>query len=391
MTRRLFGTLCGLVLLVNFGRVAFAPLVEPLRAAFDASPAAVGAVVSLAWFGTALVRVPTGYVLTRVPRHRVVLGTGGLLAAGSVLAALAPSLAALRVAAVVVGASSGAYFVSAVPLVGELYPEGVGRAVGIHGTAAQVAAVVAPGVVVGTLAVADWRATFWLLAVAAVGVTATLALVARRTAIPDPPADRDFRAALSHWRVVAAAVALIAGAGFVWQGVFNFYVSYLTAEKGLSLGTANLALTATFAAGIPAFAVSGRLADRLPHVPYLLGLLAAFVVCLFALTAVGGTAAVLVVSVALGYVVHGLFPALDAYVLAALPAGDRASTYAVFSGVALSLEAGGSGAVGFLVDAGYAFGTIFAGAAGLLALSVLALGALYVDGRFPGPAAEGVA
>ncbi|MFB6304703.1 MAG: MFS transporter [Haloferacaceae archaeon] len=386
MTRRLFGTLCGLVLLVNFGRVAFAPLVEPLRAAFDAGPAAVGVVVSLVWFGTALVRVPTGYVLTRVSRYRVVLATGVVLAAGSVLAAVAPSLAVLRVAAVVIGASSGAYFVAAVPLIGELYPEGVGRAVGIHGTAAQVAAVVAPGVVVATLAVADWRAVFWLLAAAALGVAATLAHVARRSPVPELPADRNFRAALAHWRVVAAAVALLAAAGFVWQGVFNFYVTYLTAEKGLSAGTANLALTATFAAGIPAFAISGRLADRFPHVPYVLGLLAAFVVCLFGLVAAGGIVAVFAVSVAIGYVVHGLFPAMDAYVLGALPPGDRASTYPVFSGVALTLEAGGSGAVGLLTDAGYAFGTVFAGAAGLLALSVVALAALYVGGRFPGTA-----
>ena len=43
MTRRLYGSLLGMVFVVNFGRVAFAPLVEPLQAAFDVGPAAVGA------------------------------------------------------------------------------------------------------------------------------------------------------------------------------------------------------------------------------------------------------------------------------------------------------------------------------------------------------------
>jgi hypothetical protein len=54
MTRRLYGSLLGMVFVVNFGRVAFAPLVEPLQAAFDVGRAVVGAVVSLVWFGTAL-------------------------------------------------------------------------------------------------------------------------------------------------------------------------------------------------------------------------------------------------------------------------------------------------------------------------------------------------
>ncbi|MFB6080114.1 MAG: MFS transporter [Haloferacaceae archaeon] len=383
MTRRLFAGLCGLVALVNFGRVAFAPLLEPLRAAFGAGPAAVGLVVSLAWFGTAVVRIPTGYLLTRVPRHRVVLWTGGLLAAGAVLAALAPSLSVLGAAAFVLGASSGAYFVAAVPLIGELYPDGVGRAVGIHGTASQVAAVAAPGVVVATLAVAGWRTVFWSLAVAAVAVTAAVALVARRTPLPVVDPDRDFRTALSHWRVVLAGVSVVAAAGFVWQGLFNFYVTYLIAEKGLGLDAANLALTVLFAAGVPGFALGGRLADRLPSVPYLLSLLAAFVCGLLVLVRVEGPVALFAVSVGIGTVVHALFPALDVYVLGALPAADRASAYAVFSGVALALESGGSGAVGALTDAGYAFGTVFGVAAALLAAVVVGLAALYLDGRFP--------
>jgi len=43
----LFGSLCALVFLVNFGRVVFAPLVAPLQAFFTASDAAVGLVVLL--------------------------------------------------------------------------------------------------------------------------------------------------------------------------------------------------------------------------------------------------------------------------------------------------------------------------------------------------------
>jgi MFS family permease len=173
-------------------------------------------------------------------------------------------------------------------------------------------------------------------------------------------------------------------AGFVWQGVFNFYVTYLTTEKGLTAGDANLALSALFVAGVPAFAVSGRLADRFPHVPYVLSLLVVYVGGLVALTEVEGLVALLAVSLVVGYVIHGLFPALDAFVLGALPDGDRDSAYAVFSGTALMLEAGGSGAVGALTAAGFRFGTVFRWFAVGLALVVAALAALYLTGRFPG-------
>lgn len=391
VTTRLFGTLCGFVFLVNFGRVAFAPLVEPLQAAFGVGPAAVGFVISLVWWGSALPRIPVGVLLTRVPRHRVVLGTGVLLTVAAAFTASATSLVTLQVGAFCVGLASGAYFVSAVPLLGELYPESVGRVVGIHGMASQLAAVVVPTLAVVVLAQASWRAVFWLLAAAALAVTVVLAVVADGGSVPtNDDADRDFLAALAHWRVILLGVVMVAALGFVWQGLFNFYVPYMTGVKNLSPATAGTMLTVVFAAGVPAFLLSGRLADRLPNVPYILAIHLAFVVCLVALTVVSSRAALFAVTAALGYVIHSLFPALDTYVLGVLPADNRAAAYAVFSGVALLLEAGGSGVVGYLTEVGLAFDAVFlAFAVGLTAVLV-GLTGLYAADAFPRSAAESV-
>ncbi|MFC4356346.1 MFS transporter [Halobium salinum] len=384
MTRRLFGTLCGLVFLVNLGRVVFAPLVETLQAEFGVGPAAVGLLTTLVWFGTALPRIPVGVLLSRVPRHHVVLGTGVLLAAGSAAAATAPTLPVLQAAAFVIGLSTGAYFVAAVPLVGELYPDAVGRAVGIHGTAAQVAAVAAPTLVV-TVFADDWRGVFWLLGAGALLGTAVLFVLTVRSDGSAPAAtgpDRDFVGALRYWREIALGVVLVSALGFVWQGVFNFYVSYLL-TKGVSSATAGGLLTALFAAGVPAFWASGRLADRLPHVPYVLAIHAGFVCCLFALTLATTPVALLVVSLAFGLVAHGLFPALDAYLLGALPSGNRSGAYALYSGLALLLEANGSGAVGLLRGAGIPFDTVFRSFGVGLAVLLVALVGLYIAGRLP--------
>ena len=430
MTRRLFTTLCGLVFLVNFGRVAFAPLVPEFQQELGISAAAVGSVTTLVWVGTAAPRIPVGWVLTKVRRERVVLATGVALSLSAAFTATADSLGALRAGAFAVGLASGGYFVASIPLIGLLYPDTTGRAVGVHGTASQVAGVVAPTLVVVAIARAgDWRVVFVGLSVGALALTAVLVAVLRRRggigprnadgvvadggsggdadprdtddaadADPetevddDPTADpvdggRDFRAALSHWRTVLAGMSLVAVAGFAWQGVFNFYVSYLISE-GLSASNANLLLTVAFAAGVPAFWLGGRLADSLPKVPYLLALNALFLLSLVALTLSGSLLAFGVVSAVLGYAAHSLFPAVDTYMLATLPAADRASAYAVFSGASLLLEANGSGVVGALTDAGIAFDWVFRLFAAAVAALLLAASLLYLAGRFPAPPGE---
>ncbi|ERH11845.1 MAG: Cyanate permease, partial [halophilic archaeon J07HB67] len=158
MTRRLFTTLCGLVFLVNFGRVAFAPLVPEFQQSLGLSAAAVGSVTTLAWVGTALPRIPIGYLLTRVRRERVVLATGVALVLAAVFTARADGLVALQAGSLAVGLSTGGYFVAAIPLIGSLYPDQTGRMVGIHGTASQLAPVIAPAAVLFAVAqLDDWR------------------------------------------------------------------------------------------------------------------------------------------------------------------------------------------------------------------------------------------
>ena len=382
---RLFGSLCALVFLVNFGRVVFAPLVAPLEEYFLASEAAVGLVATLAWLGSALPRLPTGYLLTRVERHRVVLGTGALLAVSAAGMTFAPTIEFVMLGALLVGLASGAYFVAANPLISELFPQRVGRVVGVHGTASQLAAVVAP-ILVGLLLVRyDWRAPFWLLSAAAVVVTAVIYVFADRADLPDAgTADHDLLGAIRRqYRIVALGVVIIGVGGFVWNGFFNFYIKYLTATKGVSPPTAQTLLTVVFAAGVPAFWFTGRLADRFRHVPLMLTVLGGFAVSLLAMTVVESLVGVVLVSVVLGYAVHSLFPAIDTFLLDSLPDADRASAYAGYSAAMMVVQAFGSVAIGTLVGMGYGYDYVFrVGGFGVAALLV-ALLVLYRAGRLP--------
>ena len=180
-----------MVFVVNLGRVVYAPLLDPLRSALTVDAAAVGLLASLVWVGSAVPRIPTGYLLTRVPRHYVVFGTGTLLTGATLLAALAPDIRSLQVAAFLMGSASGAYFIAANPLVSELFPSRVGSALGVHGTAAQLAAVGAPLLVSAVLATGEWPTVFRLMA--AVTAVSTLLFTLETYSIRADPGSRHYK------------------------------------------------------------------------------------------------------------------------------------------------------------------------------------------------------
>jgi predicted MFS family arabinose efflux permease len=374
-----------MVFLVNLARVVFAPLIQPVAADLGVSAASLGVVASAAWLGSAAPRMPTGYLLTHVARHRVIAATGGLLVVASAFTAVAGSRLHLAVGAFLMGTASGTYFIAANPLVSELFPRRVGGAIGIHGMASQVAAVGAPLAVSGILVVSEWRTTFLCIAAVAAAATAFLVVAARRADLPEAGTeDRSLRVAgRAQWPIILTGIAFLGAAGFLWNGLFNLYGDYLEVAKGIDPATGRALLSLTFAAGVPAFFVTGRLADRVPNVPLLLSIVGATVVAVLALTVVEGVVAVAAVSLVLGYVVHGLFPAADAYLLSSLPDHHRASAYSLYSGTMMFVQALGSGAVGLAVDGGASYTLVFRVLAGGVAVILVVLVGLYADGRLP--------
>jgi predicted MFS family arabinose efflux permease len=286
--------------------------------------------------------------------------------------------------------ASGVYFVAANPFISELFPTRVGRVMGVHGMASQLAAVAAAPVVTVALWY-DWRFAFYGLAVVAAATTVVFVFLARRAELPGAgTGDTDFVAgALSEWKLILAGVVLMGLTSFVWQGLFNFYELYMV-DKGLARSTARNLLTVIFAAGVPAFLVSGDLADRLPHIPYILGIVTTFVASVVLVVVSSGLVAVVLASVAVGFTIHMLFPAGDTYLLASLPDDSRASAYAVFSAGMMTTQAAGSWVVGEAIEAGASYDAVFLVLAAGLGLIVVAYAVLEQLGRVPGGAAGAV-
>jgi len=386
---RLFGSLCAMVFLVNFARVVFAPLVGEFIEEFSIREGTAGLVVTLAWLGSASPRLPTGWLLTRTSRTKVVLLSGVVLTFGALGVALAPDVRTLMIAAFCVGTASGVYFIAANPFVSELFPARVGRVLGIHGMASQLSAVAAAPVVTVALWY-DWRYAFYGLALAAAATTVVILLFARDADLPNAgDDDTDFIAgARSAWKLILSGVLLMGLTSFVWQGLFNFYELYMI-DKGLSATAARNLLTVLFAAGVPAFLVSGDLADRLPRVPYILAVISAFIAGILAVVFASGIVTAVLASVLVGFAIHMLFPATDAYLLGSLPDATRGSAYAVFSAGAMTTQAAGSWVVGEAIEFGVAYDTVFLTLTAGLVLLVVAFAVLDRAGRVPGGSGGG--
>ena len=369
---------------MNFGRVAFAPLIEPFMRTFGIGEATAGLVATLVWFGSAAPRLPTGYLLTRVRRHRVILGMGVFLTLAAAFTAGATTIALVGTGAFLVGVASGVFYIAANPLVSELYPERMGLAIGVRGMSAQLAAMGAPLLIGVALAVGSWRLVFQSMAVVAVFATAAFAFAASTATLPAAGVDdRDLLGAVrAQWPLVLTGIALVGAAGFVWQGVFNFYVSYLTNVKGYEADAARTLLTVLFAAGVPAFVFTGRLADRVSLVPLLLVILAGFVATLAALPLAEGWTLV-ALSIVMGYVIHSLFPVVDTYMLASLPDDNRASAYAAYSAAMMLIQAPGSVVLGTLVERGVGYDAVFATYAAALGCLLVGLLVTYRAGWLP--------
>lgn len=381
--RRLFGSLCGLVFFLNLARIVFAPLLDVFIAEFGIGEATAGIIVTLTWVGSASLRLPAGWLLTRVPRHYLVIVSGAILTASAAAAGAATTVRQLMLGALCMGSASGVYFVSAHPLLSELFPDRIGRVMGVHGAASQAAAVMAAPLVAVSLWL-DWRYALWTTAVGVAIVTIYAAIQARQTEMPAAgETDRSLMAgARSEWRIVLTALGLTGVVVFVWQGVFNFYDLYMQ-SRGLSPTAASTMLTIVFAAGVPAFFVAGELADRLPSVALLLGIGGSFAGGLLLLVTAEGFFALAVISAVIGFVVHALFPATDAYVLSALPDSARGSAYAVFSSVWMLSQSAGSSALGSLIERGYGYDMVFVAAAVFLIAVLFIFAGLERAGRLP--------
>lgn len=170
--------------------------------------------------------------------HRRVFAWSSLaLAATSALGALAPSIGVLVVARVLQGAAGAGMLAAGLGLLGDAYPSGRERtrATGMWGAALAAGIATGPVLAAALGEAWNWRAAYWLAAVAA------LAVAAAAGALPDP-AERDSGARVD----LPGAATMVVAMGALTAGITSGRSDW-TSPVTVGLIVLGLVALATFA------------------------------------------------------------------------------------------------------------------------------------------------
>jgi predicted MFS family arabinose efflux permease len=356
----------GLVLLsVAFGwflglgiRLTAPALMPFIRADFGISLATTGLLLSVLWVTFSLLQLPGGMLGDRIGERNVLAGSALFTVVALAASAVAWSPAALLVAFVLLGVSTGVYATTRFTSLTDIYPERAATVTGICSAAGNVGTILLPAGAAVLAGVATWRAGFGaaipLFVVASAGLWAT---VPYRTsgdgsAVDDLSIDAVRRIvggiATPRTLVYTAAMFLMS---FVYQGFTSFYPTYLVTVKDISEGTAALMYSVFFAVGVLVQPLGGAAADALGDRRTLSGFSLLSALSFVLLVSVGGFWPLVAVSMLLS-VQLAFWPIAQAAVIGALPDEMQGTGFGFLRTVYLLLAAAAPLVVGTMGDGG---------------------------------------
>ncbi|MUN37234.1 MFS transporter [Actinomadura litoris] len=199
----------------------------------------------------------------RLPRRTTLLVVAGLLAASSVLSAVASGYGVLLVARVVAGVPQGALFgVGSVVAAQLVPPERRAGAMSVMFGGFTMANVAGVPLVTWLGQVAGWRAAFWVIAaLGALSMAGTAALVPRGLRPEDEAGLRSELATLRRPQVWLAMAVTTAGFGGVFAS-FTYVAPMMTAVAGFGASSMTALLVAFGLGMATGNLVSGRYVGR---------------------------------------------------------------------------------------------------------------------------------
>jgi len=361
------------------GRFLLPPLLPRIQGSLGLSPAAAGLALTLHGVVYAAVQYPSGAYSDTLSRAALIFPGFVIVLAGFGMLSFAVATPIFLVSVVVLGVGKGLFTSPSRAMVGDLFTDRRGRALGLYTAGTDLGGLLAAGLAVAVLT------TTWRLAFVPVVVALALVTVLFLVWNEDPydlrriqlsPGDTLGRIAASP----AQRDALVAYSlfYFVIGGIVNFYPSLLVAG-GFGEGLASGAFALLFLICILTKPVAGDISDRFSRLGVsIVGLLLgaagiAVVVVSDSLLAVGvGT-----VVAAAGFKTQ--FPIADAVVMETAPAGNRGGDLGAARAVFLCASALGPGFVGLVAQVSD-YEVAFWALAGLFVLAAAVLARQYRRG-----------
>jgi MFS family permease len=279
-----WGLGAALYLLAFYQRVAPAVITQELTNEFRLSAAALGNLSAFYFYSYVAGQIPTGVIADRWGPRRLLTAGAAVTAAGTLLFALAPNVAAANAGRLLIGAAAGVAFVSMLKIASHWMParqfafaSGAALFVGVMG------ATLAGAPLRFAVDAFGWRAVMVASAIVTAGAAAAIWIVAR-----DDPSERgyashavqasgggrrssvwaDIRAVLGYRNVWLLAIAPGAFSGIVLTFAGLWGVPFLVSQYGFTTpqaaGVASAMLIAWSASSLAYGPLSERIGRRKP-------------------------------------------------------------------------------------------------------------------------------
>jgi MFS family permease len=302
----------------------------------------IGLIMTCQYIAAAVANVPGGVIVDTVGRK-------GLLMAISLfwvgfpylLIGFTHSYVMLLVCIALVGFGNSLWHPTAIPTLGQRYPERKGLVLSLHGMGGNVGDAIAPIVVGAALLAFSWRevviinvAPGLIVALLMFAFLGTIQLGAKRGQ-PEGQSPGEYWAGLKNLFRNRALVLLSAGSSFrsmTQSGLLTFLPVYLAHDMGYSPFWVGMCLFLVQAAGFAAAPVAGHLSDSMGRKQILMSSMVATGVVLVAMGLAGGSPLFIALIALLGFFMYATRPVVQAWMLDVTPKNMGGSGIGVLFG-----------------------------------------------------------
>jgi FSR family fosmidomycin resistance protein-like MFS transporter len=289
----------------------------------------IGLIMTCQYIAAALANVPGGVLVDTIGRK-------GLLMAVSLFWVGFPYLLIgfthgylmLLMCVALVGFGNSLWHPTAIPTLGQRYPERKGLVLSVHGMGGNVGDAIAPVVIGAALAVFTWREVVVMNVLPGLVVALLMFVFLGSMRLGPKKAAHEPQSLAQYWQGVRqlfrnrALILLSTGSTFrsmTQAALLTFLPVYLANAMGYSPFVVGACLFALQAAGFAAAPIAGHLSDRMGRRSIVMGSMATTAVVLLAMALSGGSLIFVALVAVLGFFLYAIRPVIQAWMLEATP------------------------------------------------------------------------
>lgn len=344
--------------LLNGIRMIYPILLPYFSEEFGLSLTMAGFLITVIWLAYAVGQVPGGIFADRYGERKVLTASVLLVIISIILVLLAPTTFVLFGATMVFGLGLSQYPIARITAISNLYPERIGRALGITMASGDIGQTVFPPIASVLAVVVAWQLglafVLPLLCIAAVIIWITLNEHDPTLAVDSESPSNGILDAIGSLRdpILFVMWVIMFLFVFVWQTFSAFYPIYLVEIKGFSTTMAGLIFGMFFAFGVVAKPAAGVAYDRVGIRVSLPLVLIGAIIGLGALPFADGIASMLVVTVLISTML-GSGAITQSYLADTIPSKIQGTGLGVLRSSSSMIGAAGPVVFGLIAEIGY--------------------------------------